>query len=126
VNGGNGNKGSNYSGNGSTCINNSINTGGTGAGTTTREFGESNGKLYAGGGNGAGVFYAVYGDGVIYPHTITNTSNAGGGSSFGDGTANTGGGGGGGFCWENDNGKVIGSKNAGSGGSGIVVIRNHN
>lgn len=78
---------------------------GAGQGTTTREFGESSGTLYAGGGAG-GPTYGTYG-GFAY-------GGAGGGGGDGtaaatDGTANTGGGGAG---------------RGGAGGSGIVVIRN--
>lgn len=82
-------------------------TPGKGQGTTTREFGEATGDLYAGGGGGTGY----HGDG---------TGGAGGGGNAHtftvngeDGAANTGGGGGG------------GGTPSGAGGSGIVVIRNH-
>ena len=70
---------------------------GAGQGTTTREFGESTGTLYSGGGAGSG---GIGGDG-------------GGGNSGQSGAANTGGGGGG----------LYGGIS--SGGSGIAVIRNH-
>lgn len=70
--------------------------GGTGQGTTTREFGESSGKLYAGGGGGG--------------HGKEGSSVGSGGA------ANTGGGGGGGIYGDNGCG--------GAGGSGIVIIRN--
>lgn len=88
-------------------------TGGTGQGTTTREFGESSGELYAGGGGGGG--------GVT---TANNYGGAGGGGNGGSyingglsaGQPNTGGGGGGGAGFYG-----IGA----DGGSGIVVIRNH-
>lgn len=84
---------------------------GLGQHTTTRAFGESSNTLYAGGG-GAGNWDGSYGKG-----------GAGGGGNGSDwtndftsgGTAGTGGGGGG-LCerwWHN----------AGSGGSGIVIIR---
>lgn len=82
---------------------------GIGQGTTTREFGESSGTLYSGGGSGAnrgGDMTAIAG-------------GAGGGGTGGTGTAggtNTGGGGGG-YAGEGGGG--------GTGGSGIVVIRNH-
>ena len=72
--------------------------GGNGQGTTTREFGESNGQLYSGGGAGS---WGSPGDG-------------GGGPVCGNGVANTGGGGGGNNLASNA-----------SGGSGIVIIRNH-
>ena len=101
-------------GNGSTS---EIGAGGSGQGTTTREFGEVTGKLYAGGGGG-GVGYA----------TIGGAGGAGGGGAGGassrpgnNATPNTGGGGGGG-------GNAPGStstRNGGSGGSGIVCIRVH-
>ena len=70
---------------------------GEGQGTTTREFGESTGTLYSGGG-GAYAYSGEKGNG-----------GAGGGANGGESAVdNTGGGGGGG----------------GYGGSGIVVIRN--
>lgn len=84
---------------------------GKGQGTTTREFGESTGTLYAGGG-GAG------GNGSAQAH-----GGAGGGGNGAwngnqptSGAANTGGGGG---------GMYANLTNVGKGGSGIVVIRNH-
>lgn len=74
--------------------------GGSGQGTTTREFGEETGDLYASGGSG---YYAV----------APAEGGGGQGAHYGSaaGTANTGGGGGGGA--------------GGYGGSGIVIIRNH-
>lgn len=96
---------------------------GTGQGSTTREFGEESGDLYAGGGGGGGggsdrnmVGYGGEGGGgnggeTLYMST-TVVKNAT------SGTANTGGGGGG-SSW-NPNGVAT----PGSGGSGIVVIRN--
>lgn len=87
-------------------------TGGTGQGRTTREFGDSNGDLYSGGGGGG-----------------TNSGSSGGaggaggggagakGSSTGqNGTANTGGGGGG-------SGGT--SQATTAGGSGIIIISNY-
>ena len=71
---------------------------GTGQGTTTREFGEETGDLYAGGGAG---YWGTGGAG-------------GGGDSDANGAENTGGGGGGSR-----------SKSIGYGGSGIVIIRKH-
>lgn len=68
--------------------------GGKGQGSTTREFAESDGKLYATGGKGAG--------------TAQTTASVSGKSNTGDGGSGAG------------NGKT-----AGSGGSGIVIIRNH-
>lgn len=67
---------------------------GAGQGTTTREFGESTGKLYATGGSGV---------------------------SKKNGQANTGDGGSGGKYSETSNGTA---PSGGSGGSGIVIIRN--
>lgn len=85
---------------------------GTGQGTTTKEFGESNGTLYSGGG-GAGK--------NIHDSAGGGAGGAGGGGKGGSqniaavaGTTNLGGGGGGG-------GADGGGK---AGGSGIVVIRN--
>lgn len=85
---------------------------GTGQGTTTREFGETTGKLYSGGGGGGGS--------KTNPQYYGKGGSGGGGKakesgSGTAGTANTGGGGGGG-AYSNYNG--------GSGGSGIVIIRN--
>lgn len=92
--------------------------GGAGQGATTREFGEENGKLYAGGGGG----------GVSQSAVVTPGGNGGGGSggyklSSGHsqnptaGADNTGGGGGGGAT-------ITGSgPNGAYGGSGIVCFR---
>lgn len=77
--------------------------GGTGQHTTTREFGESTGKLYAGGGAGFGTDGAANG-----------TPGEGGGAVDVSGKANTGGGGG--------SSVFVGGGTAG--GSGIVIIRN--
>lgn len=71
--------------------------GGTGQGTTTREFGEANGDLYAGGGGG------------YYNDSLGVGGAGGGGNAKESGVANTGGGAGG----------------ANVGGSGIVIIRKH-
>jgi hypothetical protein len=71
-------------------------TGGTGQGATTKEFGETSGDLYSGGGGGY----------------INGVGGLGGGGTDSNGGANTGGGAG-------------GSTYARSGGSGIVIIRNH-
>lgn len=90
---------------------NSNNVGaGSGQGSTTREFGESAGTLYAGGGGGAG--YRSGGAGGAGGGGRGGTMN----SSHTDGTDNTGGGGGGGYSL---------SANFGKGGSGIVIIRKH-
>lgn len=92
--------------------------GGAGQGATTREFGEENGKLYAGGGGG----------GVSQSAVVTLGGNGGGGSggyklTSGHsqnptaGADNTGGGGGGGAT-------ITGSgPNGAYGGSGIVCFR---
>lgn len=97
-------------------------TGGQGQGTTTREFGEPTGKLYAGGGGGAKYInsttpqQAAGGDGGGgYGAWVYETN----GVSAGSGVANTGGGGGGG-------GKAKSSGDiftSGGGGSGIVCFR---
>ena len=83
-----------------------VSDGGTGQGTTTREFGESTGKLYSGGGGGSAADAGAAGD-----------STAGAGAAYGqaakNGVANTGGGGGAAY-----------SGTAGRGGSGIVIARN--
>lgn len=71
--------------------------GGTGQGTTTREFGEADGDLYAGGGGGH------------YSGSLGVGGAGGGGNAKESGVANTGGGAGSG----------------GEGGSGIVIIRKH-
>ncbi len=95
--------------------------GGNGQGTTTREFGEPNGKLYAGGGGGGRY---MYGQAVI------SMGGSGGGGSGGwsggvsgtqaaaAGVANTGGGGGGGV-----HGGASFKVNGASGGSGICCFR---
>ena len=81
---------------------------GSGQGTTTREFGEATGKLYAGGG-GAGN--------ILGTPTSGGAGGAGNGGSNMTATPNTGGGGGG----ANESPANIG----GGGGSGIVCIRLH-
>ena len=101
-------------------------TGGIGQGTTTREFGELTGDLYAGGGGGGQ--YKVTASGS-YTAPAHGGSGGGGdgcinGASASDGDANTGGGGGGGSGNSNSgNYNVV--QAAGNGGSGIVIIRNH-
>lgn len=91
--------------------------GASGQGTTTREFGESTGTLYAGGGGGGGG--ATYGDDA--------TDYSGGSGGFG------GGGNGGGSNGSCTNGATNTGGGAGTGirgatncygGSGIVIIRN--
>ena len=105
--GGNGGSGgaTYYNGNGGSNGGNGTGTGntpGTGQGTTTREFGESNGTLYSGGGACAVTNNVGYAGGA-----------GGGGNPQQNGTANTGGGAGG------------SNENSHNGGSGIVIIRNH-
>ena len=86
------------------------NTSGIGQGTTTREFGENTGTLYAGGGGGGAASSYTAGAGGSGGGGAGNKTN----NTAGSGTANTGGGGGG-----------SGSANlSGAGGSGIVIIRN--
>lgn len=100
----------------------SSNAGGAGQGTTTREFGEIAGKLYAGGGGGGRYLSAQ--------SPVISMGGTGGGGSGGwasstagqyqmpsAGGANTGGGGGGGVHTANN--AVQGA----SGGSGIVCFR---
>jgi len=96
ANGGSGGAQYNYTG-GSNGSDGGGANGGDGQGTTTREFGEATGTLYAGGGGKTG------GDG-------------GGGGRNQNGYANTGGGSGDG------SGETV---SALTGGSGIVIIRNH-
>lgn len=99
--------------------------GGVGQGVTTREFGEPNGKLYAGGGGG--------GRSMVSQTPIVSMGGAGGGGNGGwvnqnnwrklyrvptAGAANTGGGGGGGYQLSQDN-----MTPGASGGSGIVCFR---
>ena len=57
--------------------------GGTGQGTTTREFGESDGKLYAGGGGGAGGAGGAGGGGDSGKNGETNTGGGGGRGALG-------------------------------------------
>lgn len=114
---GNGMNGGSDGSNGSTAsYGNTTYSGGAGQRSTTREFGESTGTLYAGGG-GSGA-----GGGA--PGASAGAGGSGGGGrgsyysngniSATSGSTNTGGGGGGGGRW--------GAR--GSGGSGIVIIRN--
>lgn len=108
--GGGGGSSSGTSGNGGSNGGNgtagNVSQGGTGQGRTTREFGESTGKLYSGGGGGSAAGAGAAGD-----------STAGAGAAYGgaakNGVANTGGGGGAAY-----------GGTAGHGGSGIVIIRN--
>lgn len=97
--------------------------GGIGQGTTTREFGEPTGKLYAGGGGGGTSFYGSA------PFYAGAGGDGGGGEGAGyydnatAGTPNTGGGGGGGA----GNTATFGVERGigAAGGSGIVCIRLH-
>ena len=86
--------------------------GGSGQGTTTREFGETSGTLYAGGGAGR------------YSYAGTSSSDgkgrSGGGGNVGVAGGTNTGGGGGASTGTNPNVNI-----GVSGGSGIVVIRNH-
>lgn len=77
---------------------------GTGQNRTTREFGENDGKLYAGGGGGIN---AIGGNGGGGDGATTEKKGT-------DGLKNTGSGGGGGLS----------SSSYGKGGSGIIIIRN--
>lgn len=82
---------------------------GEGQGSPTTEFGESNNYLYSGGGGGYGALGGKGGGGN------GGNANANGGA----GVANTGGGGGGCYGSSSSNDML-----GGSGGSGIIVIRN--
>lgn len=96
-------------------------TGGKGQGNTTREFGESAGKLYSGGGGGGRYIYSQ--------SPIVSMGGSGGGGTGGwcgtsnqaaaAGVANTGGGGGGGAIGSDTNNIANGA----AGGSGIVCFR---
>ena len=98
---------------------------GTGQGTTTREFGEPTGELYAGGGGGM-----IYNEGSNFGDTsaICNGGDGGGASGYNKTDATNGlkyavenkGGGGGGT----NNIKAPNFPKIDLGGSGIVVIRN--
>lgn len=94
----------------------SVASGGTGQGTSTREFGETGGTLYAGGGSGASntAYQTPGGDGGGGAGAATQGSTTVS-KSGGAGATNTGGGGGGaGIPMEGS---------AGVGGSGIAIIR---
>lgn len=102
--------------------------GGTGQGTTTREFAEATGKLYAGGGGGGGGYGTS-----AFTGRPGGAGGAGGGGAGGtggapsisastggsDGEANTGGGGGGGAGLGGYGTETYG----GAGGSGIICFR---
>lgn len=87
-----------------------INKGGTGQGTTTREFGEASGDLYSGGGGGGCSRSDLSSSGGL-----GGGGNGVGSGNGGNGQENTGGGGGGTYKADNK---------GGYGGSGIVIIRN--
>lgn len=92
--------------------------GGKGQGTTTREFGESTGELYAGGGGGGNTSKShnnggFGGDGGGGHGACRGPSSSAAATA---GSANTGGGGGGGNLYQ------MASM---TGGSGVIVIRNH-
>ena len=89
--------------------------GGSGQGTTTREFGEPDGTLYAGGGG-------------AYANSASGGSGGGGNGNAsgtgGSGATNTGGGGGGGGrSATGDYTNPTNYHSGGKGGSGIVIIR---
>jgi len=103
-------------------------SGGVGQGTTTREFGETNGKLYGGGGGGGRMMYAQ--------SPIVSMGGTGGGGTGGwaspnnfisknatDGVANTGGGGGGGAEASDAYGNQTKVAVPGNGGTGIICFR---
>ena len=106
-------------------------TGGSGQGTTTREFGEATGKLYAGGGAGGRT--------IASNTPIVSMGGAGGGGTGGfidisssasgalkqapaAGVANTGGGGGGGAGYRSSSSAYLYIQGA-NGGSGICCFR---
>lgn len=101
--------------------------GGAGQGSTTREFGEINAKLYAGGGSGGRY--------MVSPSPIVTPGGPGGGGAGGwtgnvdgiyqapsAGGANTGGGGGGGVVLAGYPGEAN-SRPGAAGGSGIACFR---
>lgn len=119
--------------------------GGTGQGTTTREFGDSAGKLYAGGGGGGCHLSLRSGDTKYLMWNTYNGGSGGGGAGAGGsgnttnpkntpthtyavaGTANTGGGGGAGGAYAYgaiSSGQRVDYSPGAAGGSGIVCIRN--
>jgi len=94
-----------------------IASGGKGQSTSTREFGTSTGKLYAGGGGGGAQLSAYVAQGG---EGGGGNGGAGKGVKGLPGLANTGGGGGG----AGTGGSSSTAAEGGSGGSGIVIIRN--
>lgn len=101
--------------------------GGSGQGTTTREFGEATGTLYGGGGGAGGAGYGASSHAGGRADSSAGIGGAGGSKGDGDGgygrngVTNRGGGGGQGgegyYSSSSDGG-------GGNGGSGIVIIRN--
>ena len=77
-------------------------TGGTGQGSTTREFGDPAGDLYSTGGQG----------GTKHDAAVSGLANTGNG---GQGACNK----------INDSGYYVKNTDIGSGGSGIIIIRKH-
>lgn len=125
LNNGQGGEGGSNGGNGIDGYPPSSHRGGVGQGVTTREFGEPNGKLYAGGGGG--------GRSMVSNTPVVSIGGAGGGGNGGwvnqnkwqtlyqvptAGVANTGGGGGGGYQLSQSD-----MTPGASGGSGIVCFR---
>lgn len=93
--------------------------GGAGQNSTTREFGEAAGAIYAGGGGSGGGKYSYSASGGAGGAGGGGNGGACAGGSGAAGAANTGGGGGGGGT---DDDSTVGSGAAG--GSGILIIRN--
>lgn len=119
--------------------------GGTGQGTTTREFGDSVGKLYAGGGGGGCHCSIRSGDTKYFMWSTYYGGSGGGGAGAGGsgqttnpkntpthtyavaGAANSGGGGGAGGAYaygSTSSGQRVDYSPGAAGGSGIVCIRN--
>ena len=99
-------------GNDALTINSKV--GGTGQGTTTREFGEITGKLYAGGGAGGASSATT---------TYASGGEGGGAKQQTSAQDNTGGGGGGSGSAQVVSGDYV--SYPGSGGSGIICMRVH-
>ena len=106
---GNGGNGGSNGSNGNGGSGSQAGGGGAGQITTTREFNDANGTLYAGGGAGGS------GNGVS-THASGGAGGGGNAGSSRNGVANTGGGGAG------TSGTIGGT--GGAGGAGIVIIRN--
>lgn len=120
-NGGNGGSNGGNGGNGNE-------RGGTGQGTTTRAFGESNGTLYSGGGGGGsrttGAFMYGGAGGAGGGGNSGHFDKKGNGNSSGiSGTPNSGGGGGGAGAYYSTSDEEYKAGSTGSGGSGICIIR---